>query len=181
MIGIERENGFHVILVQVDIGKMIRNTLWLLLVALAIYGCSSDTKVDSQLSEEDQIREAVFRYQFEFNASGLGKAANAYYLSVEGDNDPSPLLLDQFEGHLPRVKPVSASELEAGTAQVIDRESGLPGLIFWIEEIRWLSDHEVQVEGGYEEASESGSVNIYLLEKTGDRWEVVGTQMLIIK
>jgi hypothetical protein len=160
---------------------MIRNILLTLLAALLLCSCSSDSKADSQLSEEDQIREAVFRYQFEFNASGLGKAANAYYLSIEDNVDPSPQLLSQFEGHLPRVKPVSASELEAGTAQVIDRESGLPGLIFWIEEIRWLSDYEVEVGGGYEEASESGSVNIYRLEKKGDRWEIVEAQMLLIK
>ena len=133
------------------------------------------------ISEEDQIREAVFRYQFEFNASGLGKTAGAYYLRIEGDADPSPPLIRQFEGHLPQVKAVSASELEPGTAQVIDRESGLPGLIFWIEEIRWLSDYEVEVEGGYEEASESGSVNIYRLEKIDNRWKVVEVQMLVIK
>ena len=54
-------------------------------------------------------------------------------------------------------------------------------MIFWIEEIRWLGEYEVEVEGGYEEASESGSVNIYHLEKEDDRWEVVEAQMLIIK
>jgi hypothetical protein len=160
---------------------MIRNSLLTLLVLLTLYSCSSGLKGVSPLSEEDQIREVVFRYQFEFNASGLGKSAYAYYLSIEGNDDPSPKLLKQFEGYLPQVKPVSASELEPGTAQVIDRETGLPGLIFWIGEVRWLSNYEVEVEGGYEEASESGSVNIFRLEKKGDRWEVVEAQMLLIK
>jgi len=160
---------------------MIRNMILALLVALVLCGCSSDRKANAQLSEEDHIREAVFRYQFEFNASGLGEAAAAYFLSVEGDNDPSPQLLEQFDSHLPQVKPISASKLEAGTAQVIDRESGLPGLIFWIEEIRWLNEFEVEVEGGYEEASESGSVNIYRLQRKGDRWEVVEDHMILIK
>ena len=160
---------------------MIRYILLLILVALLLCSCSSSSKDVSPLSEEDQIRKAVFQHQFEFNASGLGKAANAYYLGIEGDDDPSPLLLEQFERHLPQVKPVSDSELEAGTAQVIDRESGLPGLIFWIREIHWLNEREVEVEGGYEEASESGSANIYHLEKKGDRWEVVEAQMLLIK
>jgi phytoene dehydrogenase-like protein len=165
----------------VDVVEMIRNVFLTLLIVLLLCGCSSEPKDDTQLSEEDQIRQAVFRYQFEFNASGLGKASNAYYLSVESNHDPSLALLEQFEGHLPQVKPVSASELEAGTAQVTERESGLPGLIFRIEEISWLSNRQVEVEGGYEEASESGSVNIYRLEKTGDHWEVIEVQMLSIK
>jgi hypothetical protein len=106
--------------------EMMRNLLMVIVVVLSICGCSPSREPTPQLSEEDQIREAVFRYQFEFNASGLGKAANAYFLSVEGGKDPSAQLLKQFDGHRPPVKPVSASELEAGTAQVLDRASGLP-------------------------------------------------------
>ena len=160
---------------------MVHHTLLALVIALVVCGCSSNLQITAQLSEEDKIREAVFRYQFEFNASGLGKAAKAYFLSVEGGSEPSAELLKQFDGYRPPVKPVSASVLEAGTAQVLDRESGLPGLIFTIREIRWLGDDEVEVEGGYEEASESGSGNIYRLEKGGEHWEVVGAEMLWIK
>jgi hypothetical protein len=159
----------------------MRRLLIALMVTLVLCGCSSSPHVSTQLSEEDQIWETVFRYQFDYNASGLGKAANVYFLSVEGYNDPSPVLLKQFDGHLPPVKPVSASVLEPGTAQVLDRDSGLPGLIFWIEEIRWLSDDKVEVEGGYEEASESGSRNVYQLWKDDGCWEVVEAQMLLIK
>lgn len=160
---------------------MIHRILLALVIALVICACSSNPQVVAQLSEEDKIREAVFRYQFEFNASGLGKAANAYFLSVEGNRDPAPELLERFDGHRPPVKPVSASTLEPGTAQVLDRESGLPGLIFRITEIRWLSDHEVEVEGGYEEASESGSGNTYTVVREGEEWKVAGHQMLWIK
>ena len=159
----------------------MRHALLALVVALLVSACTSRPHGSAQLSEEDRIREAVFRYQFEFNASGLGSAANAYFLSVEGGSDPSPQLLQQFDDHHPPVKPVSDSVLEAGTAQVLDRESGLPGLIFAIAEIRRLGDDSVEVEGGYEEASESGSVNVYHLERKSGRWEVVGDEMLLIK
>jgi hypothetical protein len=160
---------------------MIHHTVLALVMALVVCGCSPNPQVAAQLSEEDKIREAVFWYQFEFNVSGLGKTANAYFLSVEGGSDPSPQLLKQFDGHRPLVKPVSASMLEAGTAQVLDRESELPGLVFRIMEIRWLSDEEVEVEGGYEEASESGAGNMYRLEREGGHWEVVESQMLWVK
>jgi hypothetical protein len=160
---------------------MIRHILTALVAVLVFCGCSSNREVATRLSEEDEIREAVFRYQFEFNASGLGQAANAYFLNVEGNKDPSAQLLERFGGHRPPVKPVSASMLQPGTAQVLDRESGLPSLIFGITEIRWLSDDEVEVDGGYEEASESGTGNTYRVVKEAGRWEVVECQMLWIK
>ena len=159
-------------------------TRWLLaviVVVLILCACSPKQETTPQMSEVDQIREAVFQYQFEFNASGLGDAANAYFLSVEGNKDPSAELLKRFEGHRPIVKPGSASTLEPGTAQVLDRESGLPGLTFRITEIRWLTADKVEVDGGYEEASESGSGNIYWVVKRQGYWEVVECQMLWIK
>jgi hypothetical protein len=160
---------------------MVRYTLLVLALMLAFRGCSSGSEVVAELSEEDSIREAVYRYQFENNVSGQRENANAYYLSLEGGSDPSDQLLRQFEGHTPPVKPVSASTLEAGTALVLDQESGLPGLIFDVGEIRWLSDDEVEVEGGYEEASESASGGVFRLRKEAGRWQVVASQMLWIK
>ena len=43
---------------------MTRHLVILLVVLLAVCGCSPNKHVDSQLSRENQIREAVFRYQF---------------------------------------------------------------------------------------------------------------------
>ena len=162
-------------------GVMIHHTLLALVIAIVVCGCSSNPQVAAQLSEEDKIREVVFRYQFEFNASGLGQAANVYFLRVEGNRDPSTQLLERFDGHHPPVKPASGSTLEPGTAQVLDRESGLPGLVFRIDEIRRPSDGKVEVDGGYEEASESAAGNIYWVVKEGELWEVVEHQMLWIK
>jgi hypothetical protein len=160
---------------------MARHLAILLIVVIIGFGCTSENIIESQLSEEDRIHEAIFRYQFENNASGWGKEANVYFLSVGNYEDPSPELLEQFSGHIPVVKPVSASTLEPGTAQVLDIETGLPGLIFRVDGIRWLSDNEVEVDGGYDEASESATGNIYRAIKQSDGWEVVDCQMLWIK
>jgi hypothetical protein len=160
---------------------MARYAVLGLALTLMMCGCASGAEVVVELSEEDSIREAVFRTQFEDNVSGQRENANAYFLSVEGGSDPSDELLRKFEGHTPAVKPVSASTLEAGTALVLDRESGLPGLIFDVGEIRWIKGDEVEVEGGYEEASESASGGVFRLRKVKDRWEVVASQMLWIK
>jgi len=160
---------------------MRRSPVVVLVVALVICGCSLGPRIATRLSEEDQIREAVFRYQFEFNASGLGTSANAYFLCVEGGGDPSPELLQQFRRHRPTVKPASASALQPGTAQVVDSDSGLPSLLFLIRQIRQLGTDSAEVEGGYEEASESGSGNVFRLERRDGRWQVVEARMLWIK
>jgi hypothetical protein len=128
-----------------------------MLVALLALACSPGKSTPTDLSEEDQIREVVFRYQFEFNASGLGEGATAYYLRLGQGRDPSPELLARFEGHAPPVKPLSATE------------------------IRWVGDNEVEVDGGYDEASESAAASKYRVLREQDEWRVVGSEMLWIK
>jgi hypothetical protein len=144
-------------------------------------GCAPTEPPRVELSDEDQIREVVFRYQFEFNASGQGKGANAYYLGLGHADDPSAELLARFAGHTPPVRPLSASELEPGTAQVVDKETEQPGLAFLITDIRWLGDNRVEVDGGYEEASESAAGSTYHVAKENGNWRVVEAQMHWIK
>jgi hypothetical protein len=152
-----------------------------MLASLLAIGCAPAEPPRAVLSEEDQIREVVFRYQFDFNSSGLGTSASSYYLALGQGNDPSAELLARFEGHTPPVKPLSASELEPGTAQVVDRETGLPGLTFLITDIRWLRDHQVEVDGEYQEASESAAGRTYHLLKENGQWHVIDSQMHWIK
>jgi hypothetical protein len=53
-----------------------------------------------QTSEEDDIREAVFRQQFEHNASGQKQNANAYYLCGPGKNRDLPAgFMKRFASH----------------------------------------------------------------------------------
>jgi hypothetical protein len=164
-----------------EVGAMRPYALLIIGAVLLLCSCSPPLQVAAPLAEEDQIRETVFRYLFEFNVSGQGKMANAYYLRVEGHADPTSQLLQRFTGHKPVVKPASAATLEPGTALVVDRETGKPGLIFWIGEIRWQSDDSVEVDGGYEEASESASGNTYHLSRAGGKWEVVEVEGGYIK
>ncbi len=46
------------------------------------------------------------------------------------------------------------------------------GLLFYISEIRWLSESEVEVEGGYYEAGLSASGNTYHLSRNRGSWIV---------
>lgn len=151
---------------------MPTRTLVVSLVIILLCRCSAAEPGESLAQVEDDVREAVFRYQFEFNVSGGRESASAFFLSFEEGEDPEPEFLHRFADHRPAVKPVSASTLEPGTAQILDQSTGLPGLIFRIDEIRWLSDDQVEVDGGYDEASESATGNTYCVIKESVRWVV---------
>lgn len=135
---------------------------------------------DIRPRDEDDVREAVFLFQFDHNASGLQQNAKVYFLSLGGgDRDPSDEFMERFRGLKPPVKKVS--ECTASVTGVKDKETGEHGLIFRVTSIKWVSDSEVEVEGGYHEASESASGNTYLLLREGERWFVKEHRMNWIK
>ena len=122
--------------------------------------------------EEDDIREVVFRYQFEHNQSGLRTNAGAYYLGVgENASDPSDEFMKRFAADRPPVRKTSASTFVSGRGMV-DKNSGERGLQFRVNSIKWISNEEAEVEGGYYEASESSSVNTYTVKKANGKWTV---------
>ena len=150
---------------------------------LLIMGCSIDESdlfnESSQLSVEDSIREAVFRHQFEYNASGQQQTAQIYFISVMTlddstgywkNGDPSDALLKQFTDNVPPVKPFS--KCTYSISGVFDKESGERGLLFQVGEIKWNTNDQVQVEGGYYEAGLSASGNTYYLKYMDKQWTV---------
>ena len=122
----------------------------------------------------DDIREATFRYQFVKNASGQQQNAQVYFLSViaaakKEAEDPSDEFMKRFAGQKPRVAKASESRssMEDG---VRDKKTGEKGLSFLVGELRWKSDTEVEVDGGYYEAGLSASGNTYFLRKKRGKW-----------
>jgi hypothetical protein len=105
------------------------------------------------------ICEAVFRYQFEHNASGAQQNAAAYFLSINRQDAPTELL-DRFAGHSPPVKP--GSQFRIGN-----------GLKFRIDTLVWLDEATVEVEGGYYEGGLSASGNTYVLRRQKGSWRVI--------
>ena len=126
-----------------------------------------------EVAADDDVREAVFRHQFDHNASGLQKNARVFCLQIEGNRDPSPELLRRFDGDDPRVKKASLCTFKPGHARggVVD-DTGAPGLIFRVDTIQHSGDDSAIVEGGYFEAGLSSSGNVYELVREGNRWIV---------
>ncbi len=149
--------------------KRLLTAMWICCVAAV---CSAADRA----AEVDDIREATFRYLFEHNASGLQQNAEVYFLSVvnteaKRPEDPSDAFMKRFADHNPRVarRSESSSSIDVG---VQDKKTGESGLIFNVGEIRWISETEVEVDGGYYEAGLSSSGNTYFLKKRDGKWVV---------
>ena len=154
---------------------------------LAVTGCKDLGSNIAVVAYEDDIREAVFRYQFSHNESGQQQTAAVYFIGLysAGDSlhpgyytDPSENLLVRFLGTAPPVKRVS--ECTQSVDGVFDIHSGARGLLFRIESIGEISADEVEVRGGYFEAGLSASGNVYTLKRIGGNWVVIQDLLLWI-
>lgn len=117
----------------------------------------------AEYRENLDICEAVFRYQFEHNASGAQQNAKVYFLEVF-NKDPSPEFLARFKDNTPPVK--KGSEFAIGE-----------GLKFQVESIERVDKNTVRVSGGYYEAGLSASGNIYTVVRKKEKWNVEKDEM----
>jgi hypothetical protein len=122
-----------------------------------------DSQLDGEYHEKLNICEAVFRYQFEHNASTVQQNAKAYFIMIF-NKDPSDEFLARFKGNTPSVRKVSDF--------VVGR-----GLIFSIKSITRIDERTVQVSGGYFEAGLSSSGNTYTVVNKNGKWVVENDEM----
>lgn len=136
---------------------------------------------EKRLRQEEEIRVALFRYQMARNYEPTWRAT-AYCLSVGTAplqslttefNDPPQTIMQRFSGLEPPVKPVSqcSRSMDEGVRDV-PGGGGKPALILIAHNIRWLSDTEVEVEGGYYCGGECGSGRRYRMSLEGASWVV---------
>jgi hypothetical protein len=138
-------------------------------------------------SDQENIWEAVFRYQFDHNESGVSKSISTFCLSLIKDMDPTDEFIQRFATHIPRVKKQSECEISNRGASepdvvgyAIDKQSGHPALIFRIDKITWRGKNEVIVQGGYFSYSLSAETSRYYLQKKGKKWTVMKRKLLSI-
>lgn len=155
----------------------MRDLAFLLLLSIVPAACTTQsstparstqdsTSSPSRAAAEEEIAEAVFRRQFEHNASAIQKNAEKYCLSLPGDRMPSAEFLKRFEGNQP---PVAA-------ADQCDRKSG-KNLFFRINAFNWREDGEVWVRGGYYEGNLSSSLELFQVVNENGKWVVKGQRM----
>lgn len=144
-------------------------TVLALTFALILSACASAGPALSsadQAAAQPEIYEAVFRYQFEHNASGVQKGAERYCLSLPGETMPDAAFLNRFEGNRPPV--VAADQCQRKTGK---------DLFFRVQNLDWRSDSEVWVRGGYFEGNLSSSIESFRVIRKDGKWVVAGSRM----
>ncbi len=130
-------------------------------------------KVPDREKQEEDIAEAVFRYQFLHNASGRQHKAAVYFLSLR-DRNPRKEFMARFAGNTPRVSTVSECTEDD---DIRDLDTDEPGILFRITDFKWITPTRVEVSGGYNEGRLSSSGDTYYVEKRDGDWVVVRDEM----
>ena len=128
------------------------------------------TEPNRQCGDLDDLRETVFRYQFEHNASAGQTQVGVFFVSLDDRIEPDADFIKRFIGHVPVVKPVAESEVIEG-GLVADRATGERGIIFRIED-EHEEDGRILVTGGYYEGEVSASEKLYTVSCEGGAWAV---------
>ena len=127
-------------------------------------------------TEAADVYEAVIRYQIK----SWKLAAKSYCVKMNG-RDPKKDFLDRF--HPLPVKGASGCRRQTTAKvmmQVRDKKTGNVAVIFDVEAIRWLSENEAEVEGGYLCGSRCMAGGNYHLLRDGTHWVVTGYGVHII-
>jgi hypothetical protein len=145
-------------------------------------GTAALPETAARQAEALDIYEVTFRYLFQKNASGQQQKAGAYFIHI-GDElkmaDPDDGFMKRFADVKPPVKRYSECEssMERG---VVEKSTGVKGLSFGVGKLKWISDTEVEISGGYYEAGLSSAGYTYRLKKTSGKWAVEKETMTFI-
>ena len=167
------------------------NLLILAVVALLFGGNSctfsghTQDKSSAFSNENDAIREAVFKYMFPNNESGMQGSVSVYCISISKDEqDPSIELLDRFTSHTPEVKPASGCYIKPipgdPIGRIADKATENPGILFYVESISMKGNNRAVAEGGYVEGSLNAASSVYYLKKTKGKWAVTKKKLVSI-
>jgi hypothetical protein len=147
--------------------------IYVLVALLILAGCTRPPEGDPVVA----VQEAVFRYQFDRNASVQQKRADVYFLAFgdlyeEEAIDPPNEFISRFATLKPRVAKYS----EAGrsdTHWVTDKKTERGGVVFFVHSVRIIDRDTAEAKGGYLEHSRSASGNTYQLKLGWRGWRVV--------
>ena len=140
-----------------------------LLLLLTISNCQTFKK---RVTQEDDIREAVFLDRIKLESEGSTNP-DIYFLSFwhQGhDTDPPPEFMKRFRGYTPPVKPVSQSTFSG--LRVKDKGTGSLGKIFRVAPVQWINRNEVEVEWEEDGGAWAMVGGTYHLVREGTQWVV---------
>lgn len=119
--------------------------------------------------DEDDIREAVFRYQFQ-QYDAKGSRNFTVYLSVGDPQGPSDDFMKRFRKEMPFVK-------KSAEAVISPTEGVKNGIILIAEEVNWTHPDRAVVSGGYYIASLGAESNLYTVQRKNGKWAVTDVRL----
>ena len=126
-------------------------------------------------TQEDDIREAVFRYHMtqlppQFPFITRIKFPEIYFLSVNRA-DPSSAFMAHFRNCKPAVKPCSA--VKPGRFENFDKATGKEGIIISADAVRGIASDQAKVETGWHKDGRGGTFGTCLVQREKNGWVVV--------
>ncbi len=123
----------------------------------------------SQTSQEDDVREAVFHFQFK----NIQLAVEYHFISIDGKK-PSSAFVQRFRDEAPPVESISECvRVKKPIRGFVNRKDDKPGIIFNVGAIKWTSPTKADVTGGFDcgDACTNQS-GIYHVSRPDNRWVV---------
>lgn len=126
-------------------------------------------------AQEDDIREAVFRYHMtklppQFPFITRIKFPEIYFLSVNRA-DPSPTFLARFGNNKPPVKARSA--VKPRRFEVFDKATGKEGILISADAVRWIAASQAKVETRWHKDGRGGTAGTCLVQQQKKGWVVI--------
>lgn len=174
--------------------RCIRVTFAIFVLSLCSPAAAAQSaKEKLKFASEDDIREAVLRYQMEgwtTNADAGEREAtdktdkeiaarlnfHVFFISIN-EKDPSDSFMERFKDFHRTVKKASFSKVEGWRNTVVDKSTGEAGIIFNADKVLWRGPDSVEVEGGYFCDGLCASGETFKLRRKHGKWIVTGTKM----
>jgi predicted small lipoprotein YifL len=150
---------------EVNLGSFRIVILALLFALTACASGGPPPSPEAQAVAENDVAEAVFRYQFQHNAATIRDTAERYCLALSDERNPDPVFLHRFEAVRPQV--VAAGQCARKAAK---------DLFFRVQKLDWQGDDEVWVRGGYSEGVLGAISESYRVRRKDGRWTVDGAR-----
>jgi hypothetical protein len=149
--------------------RQILFAILLAAIAAAALPAQKNNGDSARPSEDDDVREAVFRYQFRNTGINL-----AYHFIAVDDKSPSDAFVKRFKDDDPPVRPISESRIEKKPIRtVVSKKDGQNGIIFRVGHIKWVSDAKADVNGNFECGDNcTGVTGVYHAVKQDGHWTV---------
>ena len=169
-----------------------------LMMALTLFVLATNAQAPedtaARAKQEDAIHEAVLRYQMQGWSSDGDKHereatdpqerrianrlnSRVYFLSVN-KKDPSDEFLKRFQDFPRTIKKASEGmQTKKFPGWVVDKRTKQPGIIFSADEIRWIKEDQVEVDGGYHCGGLCAAGDVFAVRLEHGIWKVVEARM----